>query len=81
VALGTGSSGDGLLALLLSLLVFNTGENLMRPWLIGETLKMPTYVAFIASTIGILVAGALGAILAIPIVALTGEARRVFFTE
>ncbi|MEA2001597.1 MAG: AI-2E family transporter [Actinomycetota bacterium] len=81
VALGTGSSGDALLALLLSLLVFNTGENLMRPWLIGETLKMPTYVAFIASTIGILVAGALGAILAIPIVALAGEARRVFFTE
>ncbi len=39
---------------------------------------MPTFVAFIAGTAGVLVAGALGAILAIPLVALVGEAKRIF---
>lgn len=81
VALGTGGAGDAGLALLLSLFVFNTGENLVRPWMIRETIKMPTFVAFITSIVGVLVAGALGAILAIPLVALAGEARRIFFTD
>ncbi len=81
VALGTSGAGDAGLALLLALLVFNTGENLLRPWLVGETIKMPIFVAFIAETLGVLVAGALGAILAIPLVALAGEFRRVFLTE
>jgi predicted PurR-regulated permease PerM len=81
VALGTGGGGDGGLTLLLSLFVFNTGENLMRPWLVGETIQMPTFVVFISSTVGVLVAGAFGAILAIPLVALAGEFRRVFLTD
>ncbi|MDJ0497430.1 MAG: AI-2E family transporter [Acidimicrobiia bacterium] len=78
VALGTSGIGDATLALLLALFIFNTGENLMRPWLVGETIKLPTFVVFIASTVGVLLAGALGAVLAIPVVALVGEAQRIF---
>ncbi len=78
LALGAGGTGDAALALVLSLFVFNTGENLIRPWLVGTTIEMPTYVAFITSTVGVLLAGALGAILAIPLVSLAGEFRRVF---
>jgi predicted PurR-regulated permease PerM len=78
VALGTGGAQEAGLALLLALFVFNTGENLIRPWLMGETVKLPTFVVFIASTVGVLLAGALGAVLAIPLVALVGEARRIF---
>jgi predicted PurR-regulated permease PerM len=81
VALGTGGSGDAMLTLLLALFVFNTGENLMRPWLVGESMKMPTFVVFIASTVGVLLAGALGAVLAIPLVAMAGEAWRIFLGE
>ncbi len=81
VALGTGGSSAAGWALLLSLFVFNTGENLMRPVLVGETVKMPTFVAFLAGTIGVVLAGALGAILAIPFVALLGEFRRIFLTD
>jgi predicted PurR-regulated permease PerM len=81
VALGTGGAGDAGWALLLSLFVFNTGENIMRPWLVGETIHMPTFVVFISSTIGVLVAGALGAVLAIPLVALAGEFRRIFWAD
>ncbi len=81
VALGTGGTGDAAWALLLSLFVFNTGENLMRPWLVGKTIEMPTFVVFISSTIGVLVAGAVGAILAIPLVALIGEFRAVFLVD
>jgi predicted PurR-regulated permease PerM len=80
VALGTEGNTAALLALILCLFTFNTGENLMRPWLVGETVKMRTFIALIAGTAGVLVAGALGAILAIPLVALAGEARRIFFT-
>ena len=36
VALGTGGPSDALLALVLSLIVFNTGENLIRPGWWGE---------------------------------------------
>lgn len=78
VALGTGGAGDAGWTLLLVLFVFNTGENLMRPWLIGDSIKMPTFIVFIVGTVGVLVAGALGAILAIPLVALAGEARSIF---
>jgi predicted PurR-regulated permease PerM len=78
VALGTGGSGDAALTLLLALFVFNTGENLMRPWLVGDSMKMPTFVVFIASAVGVLLAGALGAIVAIPLVAMAGEASRIF---
>ena len=78
VALGTGGLGEAALALLLSLFVFNTGENLMRPWLVGETIHLPTFVVFLASTVGVLLAGALGAVLAIPVVALVIEAQRIF---
>lgn len=78
VALGTGGVGDAALALLLCLFTFNTGENLMRPWLVGETIKLPTFVVFIASTVGVLLAGALGAVLAIPVVALIKEAQQIF---
>lgn len=81
VALGTGGTGDAALALLLALFIFNTGENLMRPWLVGETIKLPTFVVFIASTVGVLLAGAFGAILAIPAVAVALEAKRVFFAD
>jgi predicted PurR-regulated permease PerM len=76
--LGTGGSGDAALTLLLALFVFNTGENLMRPWLVGDSMKMPTFVVFIASAVGVLLAGALGAIVAIPLVAMAGEALRIF---
>ena len=78
VALGTGGSSDALLALLLSLIVFNTGENLIRPWLVGGTIKMSTFVAFLAGTMGVLVSGTLGAVLAIPLVALVSEAKRIY---
>ena len=78
VALGTGGGGDAAWTLLLVLFVFNTGENLMRPWLIGDSIKMPTFTVFIVGTVGVLVAGALGALLAIPLVALAGEARGIF---
>lgn len=78
VALGTSGSSDALLALLLSLVVFNTGENLVRPWLVGGTVKMSTFVAFLAGTLGVLVSGTLGAILAVPLVALVSEARRIY---
>jgi predicted PurR-regulated permease PerM len=81
VALGTNGVGDAALVLVLSLLIFNTGENLMRPWLVGETIKLPTFVVFIASTVGVLLTGALGAVLAIPVVALTLEAQRIFMGE
>jgi predicted PurR-regulated permease PerM len=81
VALGTSSGGDAALTLVLCLFVFNTGENLMRPWLVGETVDMPVFVAFIAGTAGVLMAGAFGAILAIPLVALAGEARRIFLPD
>jgi len=81
VALGTGGPGDALIALLLAVFIFNTGENLMRPWLVGKTIKMPTFIVFLASIVGVLLAGALGAILAIPVVALAGEARRIFFAD
>jgi predicted PurR-regulated permease PerM len=79
VALGTGGTGDAIWALLLSLFTFNTGENLVRPYLVGETVKMPTFVVFIASTVGVLVAGALGAILAVPLVAVVDEYRKIFY--
>lgn len=78
VALGTGGIADATLALVLCLFIFNTGENLMRPWLVGETIKLPTFVVFIASTVGVLLAGALGAVLAIPVVAMAVEAQRIF---
>ena len=63
------------------LFVFNTGENLMRPWLVGETIEMPTFVVFISSTIGVLIAGAFGAIVAIPLVAVAGEVKRIYLTD
>ena len=81
VTLGAGDFGDALWALLLSLVVFNTGENLMRPWLVGDTIEMPTFLVFISSTIGVLVAGAFGAIVAIPLVALAIEFRRIYLTD
>jgi predicted PurR-regulated permease PerM len=81
VALGTNGVGDATIVLVLCLLIFNTGENLMRPWLVGETIKLPTFVVFIASTVGVLLTGALGAVLAIPVVALTLEAQRIFMGE
>lgn len=81
VVLGTGGIGDATLALVLCLFIFNTGENLMRPWLVGETIKLPTFVVFVASTVGVLLAGALGAVLAIPVVALVGEAQRIFMGQ
>ena len=81
VTLGTQGGGSALLVLVVCLLIFNTGENLMRPWLVGETIEMPTFVVFIVSTIGVLLAGALGAVLAIPIVALVLEAQRIFMTN
>jgi len=81
VALGTEGGGAALLVLVVCLLIFNTGENLMRPWLVGETIEMPTFVVFIVSTVGVLVAGALGAVLAIPVVALLLEAQRIFMAD
>jgi predicted PurR-regulated permease PerM len=81
VALGTGGVGDAGWALALSLFVFNTGENLMRPWLVGDTMQMPTFVVFITATIGVLVAGAFGAIVAIPLVAIAGEIKRIYLAD
>ena len=78
VSLGSGGGGDAAVALLLSLLIFNTGENLMRPWLVKGTIHIHPFVALLAGITGVLVAGALGAIVAVPIVALVGEGRRIF---
>ncbi len=39
---------------------------------------MSTFVAFLAGTLGVLAFGTLGAILAIPLVALVSEAKRIY---
>jgi len=39
---------------------------------------MSTFVAFLAGTVGVLVSGTLGAILAIPLVALLSEAKKIY---
>ncbi len=78
VALGTAGPTEALIVLVASLFIFNAGENLVRPWLVSETVKMSTFVAFLAGVVGVAVAGALGAIVAIPIVAVASEALRAF---
>jgi predicted PurR-regulated permease PerM len=76
VALASEGGTAALWTLLLFLFVFNTGENLVRPKIYGDTVKLHPLVNLLAITIGVLIAGALGAILAIPVVALVREARR-----
>jgi predicted PurR-regulated permease PerM len=76
VALASEGGTEALWTLLLFLFVFNTGENLMRPKIYGDTVKLHPLVNLLAITVGVLLAGALGAILAIPIVALVREAKR-----
>ncbi len=78
VALGTAGPLEALIVLLACLFIFNTGENLVRPWLVGETVEMSTFVALLAGVVGIAIAGAFGAIVAIPLVAIASEARRAF---
>jgi predicted PurR-regulated permease PerM len=76
VALASEGGSAALWTLLLFLVVFNTGENLVRPKIYGDTVKLHPLVNLLAITIGVLIAGALGAILAIPVVALVREAKR-----
>ncbi len=76
VALASEGGTAALWTLLLFLFVFNTGENLVRPKIYGDTVKLHPLVNLLAITIGVLIAGALGAILAIPVVALVREAKR-----
>lgn len=78
VALGTAGPTEALIVLAACLFIFNAGENLVRPWLVSETVKMATFVAFLAGVLGVAIAGALGAIVAIPIVAVVTEALRTF---
>jgi len=78
VALASEGGTAALWTLLLVLFVFNTGENIVRPKIYGDTVKLHPLVNLIAITVGVLIAGALGAILAIPIVALVGEAKKIF---
>lgn len=78
VALGTAGSTEALIVLIACLFIFNAGENLVRPWLVSETVKMSTFVAFLAGVMGVAIAGAFGAIVAIPIVAVASEALRAF---
>lgn len=55
-----------------------TSDWAWRILVILALIALPTFVVFIASTVGVLLAGAFGAVLAIPLVALVLEAQRIF---